>query len=275
MLVDGISNYLIKHWFVPNRKCTAGCSWRAKFCGACGRPLQVTTTSVPKRVGEVSLQLLKSVPTLGETISKVLLPILLLFILGTALVPELARLWQSSGKVITIVSFTDTSEDESRGLGRKIADVLDSEIFRIDQLHALKAPDVVESPSEILAIDPEIPPLKTDSLQLLERIEGKIGFAGVEFPVRDVILALRSFLPRWQSPFVITGRLESVSKKVPGEPSDGPSGGSWRRGLWSHWCGVNTHNPSISGGSGPTNRRSVPRSNARGAPGSSWCPWAA
>jgi hypothetical protein len=27
MLVDGISNYLIKQWFVPNRKFTGGCSW--------------------------------------------------------------------------------------------------------------------------------------------------------------------------------------------------------------------------------------------------------
>jgi hypothetical protein len=73
----------------------------------------------------------------------------------------------------------------------------------------------------------------------------------------------------------IDAEAKSVSKKVPCEPSDGPSGGSWRRGSWSHWCGVNTHNPSISGGSGPTNRRSVPRSNARGTPGSPWCPWAA
>jgi hypothetical protein len=28
-LVDGISNYLIKHWFMPNRKFTGDCSWRA------------------------------------------------------------------------------------------------------------------------------------------------------------------------------------------------------------------------------------------------------
>ena len=50
---------------------------------------------------------------------------------------------------------------------------------------------------------------------------------------------------------------KKVFKNMSCAPDDVPSAGSWRRGSWLRWSASSTHNPSPSGGTGPTTRRSA------------------
>jgi hypothetical protein len=67
----------------------------------------------------------------------------------------------------------------------------------------------------------------------------------------------------WDKPLdeINAERLEEIAKKVfknmSCAPDDVPSAGSWRRGSWLRWSASSTHNPSPSGGTGPTTRRSA------------------
>jgi tetratricopeptide (TPR) repeat protein len=174
---------------------------QAKFCGACGMPLQVTITFVPKLVGKTSLRLLKSVPLIGETVSKVLLPVVLLVVLSIVLVGGLVWSWQSGGNSITITSFTDTSGDKSMGVGHALADALESEILRIAQLHTLKNP---------WGRSQEVPSLEMTGPQTVERGGGTISFAGIELPLEVIAQALKPWFIRSRTQYVITGSLQRI-----------------------------------------------------------------
>jgi tetratricopeptide (TPR) repeat protein len=188
----------LKYW-CPH--CGAEDLPQAKFCGACGMPLQVTITFVPKLVGKTSLRLLKSVPLIGEIVSKVLLPVVLLVVLSIVLMGGLLWSWQSGGNSITITSFTETSGDKGRGVGHALADALESEILRIAQLHTLKNP---------WGRSQEVPSLEMTGPQTVERGGGTISFAGIELPLEVIAQALKPWFIRSRTQYVITGSLQRV-----------------------------------------------------------------
>ena len=75
------------------------------------------------------------------------------------------------------------------------------------------------------------------------------------YPVSGSIAKIVRFRPE-DIPAVVT-LTERVFKNMSCAPDDVPLGGSWRRGSWLRWSVSNTHNPSLSGGTGPTTRRSA------------------
>jgi hypothetical protein len=188
---------------IPLKYCCRHCGAKdlpqAKFCGDCGMPLLVTITSVPKKVGRTFLQLLKGVPTIGETISKVLLPLVLAGLVLLVLSTIFDWPWRSGSKSITIASFTDTSGDKSGGFGRAIADALEFEILRIAQLHTLKNP---------WGRSQEIPSLELTGQQTVEHGEGTISVAGIELPLDAIVQALKPWFARPRTQYVVTGSLQ-------------------------------------------------------------------
>jgi tetratricopeptide (TPR) repeat protein len=164
-------------------------------------PFKVMMTFVPKLVGKTSLRFLKSVPLIGETVSKVLLPVVLLVVVSTVLMGGFVWSWRSASNRITITSFTDTSGDKSAGVGHALADALESEILRIAQLHTLKNP---------WGRSQEVPSLEMTGPQTVERGGGTISFAGIELPLDVVAQALKPWFIRSTTQYVITGSLQRL-----------------------------------------------------------------
>jgi Double zinc ribbon len=172
---------------------------QAKFCGECRAPRRLTITALPRMALRGVLHALRSVPVIGETAMKVLLPLALLLIVGTALVSELPWAWRSGGKSLTITSFTDTSGDKGGGFGHAIADALESEILRIAQLHTLKNP---------WGRSQDLPALQMTGPQTVQRVGESIDVSGIDFPLQAAMQALRLWVTGPKTQYVITGSLQ-------------------------------------------------------------------
>jgi hypothetical protein len=149
---------------------------------------------------DIKMRWITSVSTVIEAINKMILLVVLLAV-GTVLCVGVVRLWWSGSNRITIVSFTDSSADaggdKSTDLSRMVTNVLEFEMRRINELHTVKSPwgSAPGIPSQE-GSSSEGPMLEMTGSQIVERIGGKINFAGIEFPLEMVLEAMKPLLPR-------------------------------------------------------------------------------
>jgi tetratricopeptide (TPR) repeat protein len=139
----------------------------------------------------------------------------LFFLLKVLVVTALAMFvgaWALGEDSITIATFIDLSPDTSdtttpkrKHLGQLVADSLAFELDRISQLHTVKnpwgSPEQIGSP-------------KVTTPEAYERV-GHISVSGIELPVGEVLLAVKSFLPHLHQRQAITGSIQQLSTDKP------------------------------------------------------------
>jgi hypothetical protein len=121
--------------------------------------------------------------------------------------------WVFGEDSITIASFIDLSPSpqentapKNKGLGQFVADGLAFELDRISQLQTVKnpwgSPEQIGSP-------------KVTTPEAYERV-GSISVSGIELPVGELLLALKSFLPYFNQRQAITGSIQRFSSDKTG-----------------------------------------------------------
>jgi hypothetical protein len=170
------------------------------------RPAASGITRAWKLVGTSTKSLVhkfKSLPGIASGVLFLLLKALLLLALAI-----LITSWAFGEDSITIASFIDmtpsppdTTTPKSKGLGQLVADALAFELDRISQLQTVKNP--WGSPEQMGSPKVAMP-------EAYERV-GSISVSGMELPVGELLLALKSFLPHFNQRQAFSGSIQRFS----------------------------------------------------------------